>query len=39
MKLAVDTNIIFSALLKKESKEIELLLREKCEFLSPKLFL
>jgi putative PIN family toxin of toxin-antitoxin system len=36
MKLVVDTNIIFSALLKKESKEIELLLREKCEFFIPK---
>jgi putative PIN family toxin of toxin-antitoxin system len=36
MKLVVDTNIIFSALLKKESKEIELLLREECEFFIPK---
>jgi len=36
MKLVVDTNILFSALLKKESKELELLLREKHDFFIPK---
>ncbi|HEC67471.1 MAG TPA: PIN domain-containing protein [Candidatus Desulfofervidus auxilii] len=36
MKLVVDTNIIFSALLKKESKELDLLLRANYEFFIPK---
>ena len=36
MKLVVDTNILFSALLKKESKELELLLREEHDFFIPK---
>ncbi len=37
MRIIVDTNIIFSALLKKNSKELELLLNAKCDFFIPKI--
>ena len=36
MRLVVDTNIIFSALLKKDSKALDIILREDVEAFIPK---
>ena len=36
MRLVVDTNVIFSALLKKDSKELDIILREDVEAFVPK---
>ena len=39
MKLVVDTNILFSALLKEENKELDIILGEKHDLFVPKLIL